>query len=331
MANEIALPAIPGVSALNWTLERNVAVFESPLTKASQRLSRTGHRWRAQLRFPLYNLNDAGVLAAWMDQISRGDRWLWLTPPQNSVRGNWNPADLITNGTFVGDATTGWTGNAAALSVNARRMKVLTSSQGHATQNVTMEAGKPHALLVDGYVGNSSTSYIDIRRQSDSVVEGTSGGALPGRFALILAPSVAPMTVLLNVNTAGAGKYIFFGGVSLTRCLQVAGGSQTGTRLNVDGGPASVNAALRAGEFVSVLVGTLYQMVRLTEDFDTDSSGAGTLVFEPALRAAPADDAAVIVRNPFARFRIADSVSSQAVEAPNFSGFTLDAIEDVTA
>lgn len=326
------LPAIPGVASVDWKLERNVAKLQNPFGRTLRRVVRPGDAWRASFRFPLYNNDDAGVLTSWLTQISAGDAHWWASPPQHAVRGNWNPADLVSNGTFIGGATTGWNPVISTLSTNARRMRVTntTAGIGYARQNVAMEVGKPHVLIADAYQGKVTSARIRLNRQSDSGNEADLVIAAPGRGVVLCSPTVSPMYVQLRVETLVTGDSVLYGGVSVTRCLQVAGAGQVGNRLNVDGGPASVSAALKAGEFVCFLGGTLYQLVRLVEDFDTDSTGAGTLVVEPGIRTSPADNAAVIVRYPFVRFLVDEHMATESVSAPNLRGLAIDGVEDVT-
>lgn len=337
MTGEVPLPAIDGIKSFDFDVDRNVDVPPSPLTNGVQRSVRSGDRWRGSLAFPPVQDEDAGVLNAWLRQATRGDRWLWLAPPQNRVRGGWAPADLVSNGTFIDGLTTGWTASGATLAINARRMRITNTgaTRGAAFQDITMEANKPHVLLADSYQGKVTTGEIEVRRVSDSVVEAEDAAfTAPKRSVLLVTPTVAAMRVMLFTQTSVAADSILYGGVSVTRCLQVNGAAQTGNRLNVDGGPTSVNAALKAGEFVCIPVtpgSTLrYQLVQLTEDFDSDSGGAGTLAFEPGLRASPADNAAVIVRYPFGRFFIPDHRAPVSVSPPYFHGFAVSVLEDIT-
>lgn len=333
MSGEVPLPAVPGVQSFDFEVEGNVDAPTSLLSKAMQRQLRSGDRWRGTLAFPPAQGDEAGVLNAWLRQAARGDRWFWLAPPHSFVRGNWNPADLVSNGTFIGGATTGWTAVGSTLSVNARRLKVKNTAgaNSQARQNVAMEATKPHALIFDGHRGNATSVRARIIRQSDSASEADTGAfTAPDRRVLLCTPTVSGMTIDLRNESVVAAEYTLFSGVSLTRCLQVAGGAQVGNRLNVDGGPTSINAALKAGEFVCFLVGTRYQLVQLVEDLDTDTGGAGTLVFEPTLRGSPADNAAVIVRYPFGRFLIPDHRAVDVGSSPNFHGFAISVLEDIT-
>lgn len=83
----------------------------------------------------------------------------------------------------------------------------------------------------------------------------------------------------------------------------VNGGVQSGTALVTDGWKAS-SAVLLAGDYFQV--GTQYFMV--IEDASSDSGGAATLEFRPAMRASPADNAEIILLNPalVARLQLAD-------------------------
>lgn len=332
----LALPSLHatavGVESVNWRLGRNVVTPQSGLSRTIQRLIRSGNPWLADLQFPPYRGDDAGVIEGWQDEASRGDRWFYLTPPHNDLRGGWAPADLVSNGRFLTN-TTGWTASGSTLSLNTRRLKIKNSgaANGHARQNVAMEVGKPHVLLFDTVLGKVTAAQATVRRQSDDVAEADTGDLVaPTRGVLLVTPTVGGMYVQLSVDTAVAGDDLFYTGVSLTRCLQVNGAGQTGNRLNASGAPANVNAALKVGQFVCVKVGTLYQLLRLKEDFDSDGSGTGTLVFEPTLRGSPADQAAVIVRFPFVRFFLPDHSSEAAIGAPDFRGFGVTGAEDIT-
>lgn len=298
----LALPAIDGVQSMDFDIERNVAVAQNPLGATVQRQVRSGDRWRGTLNFPPNQDDDAGVLVAFLKQATRGDRWFYLSPPQNSVRGNWNPAELVTNGTLLTGLTTGWTASGSTLSVNTRRLKVKNTgaASGDARQNIVLEANKPHALIFDTARGIATAARAQIKRQTDNVSEADTGALIaPTRGVLLVTPTVAAMYLQLMVNTAVAADDLFYSGIMLTRCLQVNGAGQVGNRLNVDGGPANTAAALKAGEFVCFPAGA-------------------------------ADNAPVIVRRPFARFMIPDHKAPDAISAPNFHGFAIEVVEDIT-
>lgn len=72
---------------------------------------------------------------------------------------------------------------------------------------------------------------------------------------------------------------------------QVAGASQTGKTLDIDGAPASETGWLLAGDYIAYDLPSGGRALHiLTADADTDGSGAATLSFYPAIRESPADN-----------------------------------------
>lgn len=334
----IGLPATSKPASVSWTLGHNVAISANPLGNTVQRIVRSGPSWRATLQWPPMIGDDAGILAGFLDRIARGDRWAYVDNPANQMRGTFGPQNLVTNGDFTGGTTAGWTADTnVTLSVNARRLKVQNSSGspavvGGARQNITMTANSPHVVVCDVDPGDTESATLEIRRASDSFVEATVTIGGPGRAVAVVTPTVAAMQVHLVANSDG---HIYFRNISAHRCAVVNGASQTGNRLNIDGLPSSAFALLKAGEMFCVKASSgLYELKRLTDDLDSDSTGSGTLVFEPALRSSPADNVPVIFYRPFARFLVPSHTNAVSSEPPGdqpIHGFMLDAVEDVTA
>jgi hypothetical protein len=113
-----------------------------------------------------------------------------------------------------------------------------------------------------------------------------------------------------------------FGGTPL-----VAGGSQTGNSLNLDGCTPSVTNWIRAGDFFQV--GNELKMA--TEDASSDGAGAITVSFVPELRAAPADNAAITTTEPEGVFRFVQPRMGWSSRPPFISSMSLECIEDVLA
>jgi hypothetical protein len=82
---------------------------------------------------------------------------------------------------------------------------------------------------------------------------------------------------------------------SLANTVRVQGAGQTGRSIITDGWPNST-AVLSAGDYVTIND----QLVQLTANVTSNGSGVATLTFEPPIRTAPADDALVEYRNPYA-------------------------------
>ena len=74
----------------------------------------------------------------------------------------------------------------------------------------------------------------------------------------------------------------------------VNGASQTGRTLSTDGWPVS-STVLVAGQYVTIN----NQLLQLTENVTSNGSGVATLTFEPPVRTAPSDNAAIEFKNPY--------------------------------
>ncbi len=107
----------------------------------------------------------------------------------------------------------------------------------------------------------------------------------------------------------------------------VAGASQTGYSLNIDGAPNSTTGWLKAGDMFEVDS----QLKMVTEDVDTSGTGTATINFVPELRSAPADNAALDITSPTGIFRMSGNVSGWTNYSPALSDFTITCIEDVLA
>lgn len=82
---------------------------------------------------------------------------------------------------------------------------------------------------------------------------------------------------------------------AIANTMSVNGGGQVGRSIAVDGLPNSTTV-LTAGQFVTI--GD--QLLQLTANVTTNGSGQATLTFEPPIRSAPADNAVVEFKNPYA-------------------------------
>jgi hypothetical protein len=101
----------------------------------------------------------------------------------------------------------------------------------------------------------------------------------------------------------------------------VKGAAQTGNTLLIDG--CTVAATLLAGDYFTVN-GELKMIVA---DATADGAGEMTLTFEPPLRTAPADNAALTLASPTAVFMLASDELKWNTQPGKFSSFPIDCIE----
>lgn len=94
----------------------------------------------------------------------------------------------------------------------------------------------------------------------------------------------------------------------------------------------------KRGQFLELQTSRGWQLVRLQHDVDQIAginygsvtvAHVGRMTFEPALRGSVAVNAAIQHVSPVCRMRLATSESTAVVDAPNFSGFTFDMLEDI--
>jgi len=105
----------------------------------------------------------------------------------------------------------------------------------------------------------------------------------------------------------------------------VAGGSQSGNEIIIDGWTSGTYAFL-AGDFFEVN-GELKMCVADA----TISGGSATVDFVPELRESPADNAAVTISNPKGIFRLISPQTTWSNRSPRISNFSFECIEDVIA
>lgn len=102
------------------------------------------------------------------------------------------------------------------------------------------------------------------------------------------------------------------------------GTAQTGGALYIKGLPASTSGLLLEGDLVEVVTSYGSELKRVTASLNSDAAGLGYLQFEPPLRGTPADNAAVIVHQPFGRFICMSDVPEWATEPGNFTTTSID-------
>jgi hypothetical protein len=117
--------------------------------------------------------------------------------------------------------------------------------------------------------------------------------------------------------------------VRLTQTVATA--AATGTSQALTGGlytrgwPVSTNGLLYAGD--QVQIGN--QLLVVTAPVNSDAAGLAFLQTSPALRSAPADNAAVIINQPMAKFMLANNAAGWNSRPGTFSDATIELEEDL--
>lgn len=108
----------------------------------------------------------------------------------------------------------------------------------------------------------------------------------------------------------------------------VAGGSQTGKTLNIDGLPLSTTGVLLRGDRIGLTTG---QVIIVAADVDSDGSGAAAVSLTTPLRASPTDNTHVEFTRPLIVCRLADPSTGWDSSPADLTGVVIDLIEDITS
>lgn len=106
----------------------------------------------------------------------------------------------------------------------------------------------------------------------------------------------------------------------------VAGGSQTGSSLNIDGLPLSATDYLKAGDHIQLGSTTSSRVYMVLNDVTSDGTGAATVDIWPSITTAPVDNAVVTVAGAEGLFRLSDNARSWQVSEALRYGITFGAV-----
>ena len=107
----------------------------------------------------------------------------------------------------------------------------------------------------------------------------------------------------------------------------IAGASQTGLTVNIDGAPNNITNWIRTGDHVGI--GGRIRIA--TADANSNGSGAVVLAIWPALIVSPADNDPVVVSDPTSTFILSADEIGWTVRPGDFANFSFDALEDFLA
>ena len=235
----------------------------------------------------------------------------YLYNPSSQRRGSFPSTELLTNPTF--EAGTGWTSSNAnlVLSFDDRIMRgtragVAADYQIRAS-SVTVTSGAAYAARLMAYARKGAMDY---RLQLGTTAGGTEISATSADITSggmqLLAGTASGTTMHFSIldgisGSRAIGDFQDFQYASLTRCILVNGASQTGSALNVDALPLSSAGLLLPGDTFEVITSRGSELKICTAPLNSNSSGQGTVYFEPPLRGSVADNAAVVVEQPMSR------------------------------
>lgn len=202
-------------------------------------------------------------------------------------------------------------------------MTTITFPAGLMPSRARFAMVAPSRTFVSPFTGSTQTSSRggdrwECQLEWDNLTDDTQRRAL--QATLIQLVTLEDRISIAPYGHANRGAY---GGTPL-----IAGASQVGKSIDIDGASLSVTGWALAGDFVEISG----QLVQVVADADSDGSGNVTLLVRPNIRTAPADNAAVDVTTPLGTFMLASPEVGWSVSAgPAFTSFSVSFLEDILA
>ena len=105
----------------------------------------------------------------------------------------------------------------------------------------------------------------------------------------------------------------------------VAGGSQTGQTLNIDGAPASVAGWLLQDDWIGIGSGSSARLYSVLDDVDTNGSGEASLTLYPSIRTAWPDNQPLVLFQPKGVWRLARNLADWEISRAMIYGLSFPA------
>jgi len=105
----------------------------------------------------------------------------------------------------------------------------------------------------------------------------------------------------------------------------LAGASQVGSSIDIDGASSSQTGWLLAGDFIQLGTGANARLYMVTDDVDTDGSGNATINIWPNIRVAFADNTAVVTSNTVGAWRLNSASVSFQTDSNSFTQISFSA------
>jgi len=321
-----------------WRLQDFTGVFTNPFGGSIRTVSR-GQRWACTMNFSGVGGRETAEMAKRSQLLAlvaalrgRSNR-IWLSDLSSPFCGAFPCPELIAD-PYPVSAVTPWAASNAELVLTADRQNGLRLTRTAVAANrdarhgaVTAVSGARYAFRALFAAGKGSLNaglQVGTTLGGSESLAGAARSA-SGRYVESLAAGAATIYPGLVDYIAGrsAGDFWHATGLSLSRCVRVQTTALAGsTAMVTKDWPVSTAGLCLAGDLFEV-GGELH---RLTANVESDSSGNGYAMFEPALRSTQATDTPVILRDPAGRFALADE-AEWATRPEVLSDITLTFVE----
>jgi len=323
-----------------------VATYTSPYSFTSQRndLGRAA-RWRATIEMPPLAADDAALLSTWLDQISRGEHVGLVPVHQNAISGTEGATAAFANlqQPWASGGLSGITGTGILVDVRVVDGLVIVLSSnmppGFLTKSFTVVPNAYYEITIDA---PPQEAYVRVQAFDGTATPliANPGDRIYGRRTYVVSPTTNSLFVTIHAGRdSDSFTESFYGDLKVVRLMTVQTAQPAGgNAVRAWGGLNGALDNFKVGQFVQLQTSRGFEMKRVLRSSrqigGVFNNGVlvnhfGILSFEPALRGSVAVNAPIIHIDPVCRMRLATSESTAVVDAPNFSGFTFDMVEDI--
>ena len=322
-------------SSVEWRIIDSTAVFNSALSGVTRTVSRPGTRFGCTMNFQALSGSDRSRVIGILSGLRGRSNRIWIEDDSYVKQGSLASTELLSNVTFA--ATTGWTSSNAELVLAAdtgklRLTRTAVVADRSAYASVTT-ANTVQYLFRAGVIAGRG----NVRMRLTLGTTAGGGELVTGSTETTAGLKHVTAAATGTLTYAGVGDFIsgraadnfqIIDSPSVSRCALVNGASQTGSALWIDALPVSTTGLLKAGDMVAVYT-TGWELKRLTADLNSNASGQAHMMFEPPLRASPADNAPISIYRPMARFLLAEEEVSWGSRPGILSDFSVSFVEDI--
>jgi hypothetical protein len=335
MMADLFWPADIVPSSVEWRIIDSTAVFNSALSGVTRTVSRPGTRFGCTMNFQALSGSDRSRVIGILSGLRGRSNRIWIEDDSYVKQGSLASTELLSNVTFA--ATTGWTSSNAELVLAAdtgklRLTRTAVVADRSAYASVTT-ANTVQYLFRAGVIAGRG----NVRMRLTLGTTAGGGELVTGSTETTAGLKHVTAAATGTLTYAGVGDFIsgraadnfqIIDSPSVSRCALVNGASQTGSALWIDALPVSTTGLLKAGDMVAVYT-TGWELKRLTADLNSNASGQAHMMFEPPLRASPADNAPISIYRPMARFLLAEEEVSWGSRPGILSDFSVSFVEDI--
>lgn len=149
----ISLPIYPAFKTSSFYLETNTQTFESPLSRATQRLELSGQRWRATYTLPrMTKVQAAAWIAFFMKCKGMSETFTASDPDWKTNLGAWSGSSLVVGAGQTGNSLnidgctasiTGWAKAGDYFNVGGELKRITADANSNGSGEVTLSFEPP--------------------------------------------------------------------------------------------------------------------------------------------------------------------------------------------